>query len=371
MANAIQAFRNVYDIVKASKDNEKPLTNECIQMLLEHLVDDSALKGKYKRFERGYAAEDLFMRIYSLLPWVKLITPLGQEQFPEQSKEDIQVADYEVIYEIGDKYHDGCVLVETKLVDGDKETQEIKKYQYEVLKSYSEKKKEDILYALFWRRYGLWTLVPIDAYNEKSSVYKISFAKACENDVSSIFGDYTFFFQDVVYRKSKYTSEKNPKTDYLHMHERYGRTLYEGLSFDQINFEKMHWFETPVLDCAFDFKEIQAQSEGDVSELIEAMDNLPYVYRLSHFMLKYLLKIFCYEQEDMYCHDNELAKQVFAIVDTVRRKCHGERYYLLPKRNPTTDRLFQKQFGSSGYIVDEYKRANQKEGIMTYVIHNE
>ena len=41
------------------------------------------------------------MRIYSLLPWVKIITPLGQEQFPEKSKETLQVPDYEIVFEAG------------------------------------------------------------------------------------------------------------------------------------------------------------------------------------------------------------------------------------------------------------------------------
>lgn len=141
MANPIQAIRNVYDIVKTAKDNGNPLTDDHIQMLLEHSLDDKELIKKYKRFEGGYAVEDLFMRIYSLLPWVKLITPLGQEQFPEKSKELIQVADYDVIYENGDSEHTECVLVEAKLVDGEKKTHEIKKYQHEVLKSYAEKKK--------------------------------------------------------------------------------------------------------------------------------------------------------------------------------------------------------------------------------------
>lgn len=370
MANAIQAIRNVYDVVKAAKDKGSPLTDECIQMLLTKTVDNPLVVEKYKRFESGYAAEDLFMRIYSLLPWIKLITPLGQEQYPEQSKEEIQVADYEVLYEIGAPDCTGCVLVEAKLVDGNKETQEIKKYQYEVLKSYAEKKQEDILYALFWRKYGLWTLVPIEAYSEKSSVYKISFIEAYENDVSSIFGDYTYFFQNAVYRKSIYASENTPEDTYLYVHEKYGRALYDGLSFNGKDYEDLCFLETPVLDCAFDFKDNRIHMDGNVTELVERMENLPYVYRLSNLMLKYLLKIYCYDPSDMYCHDNDIVKHAFEIVDTVRRKCQGKKFYLLPKRNPTTDRLFQKQFGNARHILDSYKKGSQEKRKMTFVSHD-
>lgn len=86
MANSIQAIRNVYDIAKGARDNESPMSDEEIVKLLERTVSDKSLIPKYHRFEKGYAAEDLFMRIFSLLPWVKTVVPLGQEQFPEKSK---------------------------------------------------------------------------------------------------------------------------------------------------------------------------------------------------------------------------------------------------------------------------------------------
>lgn len=56
MANSIQAIRNVYDVMKASKDNGTPLTDEQLQTLLEFAVKDSEQIKKYKRFESGYAA---------------------------------------------------------------------------------------------------------------------------------------------------------------------------------------------------------------------------------------------------------------------------------------------------------------------------
>lgn len=87
-------------------------------MLLERTVSDKSLISKYTRFEKGHAAEDLFMRIFSLLSWVKAVAPLGQEQFPEKSKEKLQVPDYEIIFEAGSQTNTASVLVEVKLVDG-------------------------------------------------------------------------------------------------------------------------------------------------------------------------------------------------------------------------------------------------------------
>ena len=114
MANSIQAIRNVYDIAKGARDNGKSLTDEEIKDLLEKTVSDESLISKYPRFEKGYAAEDLFMRIFSLLPWVKSVVPLGQEQFPEKSKETLQVSDYEITFEAGSEENTSCILVEVK-----------------------------------------------------------------------------------------------------------------------------------------------------------------------------------------------------------------------------------------------------------------
>lgn len=52
MTNPIQAIRNVYDIVKGAKDNEKTLTAEEINYLLEKTVSDKSLISKYPRFEK-------------------------------------------------------------------------------------------------------------------------------------------------------------------------------------------------------------------------------------------------------------------------------------------------------------------------------
>lgn len=44
------------------------MSDEEIKTLLERTVLDTELISQYHRFEKGYAAEDLFMRIFSLLP---------------------------------------------------------------------------------------------------------------------------------------------------------------------------------------------------------------------------------------------------------------------------------------------------------------
>ena len=149
MSNDIQAMRLIYDVIKTSRDNEKNLTDEEIEILLNRMIVDESIRKNFDRFLKGYAAEDLFQRIFSLLPWVKLIVPLGQEQFPNISKEMYQVHDYEVTFEAGDKDTLRNLLIEVKLIDGDKQTFELPKYKYAVLKEYSDVKKSTLTYCYF------------------------------------------------------------------------------------------------------------------------------------------------------------------------------------------------------------------------------
>lgn len=101
MTNPIQGVRHVFDIVKAARDNQNPFSDEMIQQLLDATVSDEKIRSRYNNFSKGYSAEELFRRIFSLLPWVRLITPLGQEQYPEVSKQNLQTPDYEITYEVG------------------------------------------------------------------------------------------------------------------------------------------------------------------------------------------------------------------------------------------------------------------------------
>ena len=96
MANSVQSMRIVFDVVKAARDNNNSFSDDDIQRMLQSIVADENTRNRYHNFSKGYYSEELFRRIYSLLPWVKLITPLGQEQFPEESKVDMQVPDFEI-----------------------------------------------------------------------------------------------------------------------------------------------------------------------------------------------------------------------------------------------------------------------------------
>ncbi len=89
--------------------------------------------------------------------------------------------------------------------------------------------------------------------------------------------------------------------------------------------------------------------------------NSPYVYKLSSLILAYLFKIYCLDKDSLYCKENIVVEKSFSIVDTVRRKCGGEKYYLLPYNiNQTATLLIEIQFGKVKHIFDVYKDTSRK-----------
>lgn len=372
MSNPIQGMRIVFDCVKAAQDNDKPMTDQEIQQLLIKIVPNENIRNRYNNFSQGYAAEELFRRIYSLLPWVKLITPLGQEQYPEKSKEEIQIPDYVVTFEAGSPENISRLLIEAKLVGNDKQTFKLPKYKYAVLRKYEVDSGIPLLFAIFWRTRMMWTLNSIESFSEKSSEYKLSFEQACKNDISAIMGDYTYLFRKRPYRKSCFSSLQDVESEYFHFHEAYGRTIYEGISLDGNKYNDLCFIEPAVLDCAFDFDEIQHSQVSEFNtELIEQLRDTVYVYKLSSLLLGYISKIFCYDNGDMYYRENIVVQRAFDIVDTVRQKCGGEKFYLLPyERCSSIDSLIKLQFGAVPHIYNTYCNEKRQPGYKLICSHN-
>ncbi len=373
MLNSIQGMRLVFDTVKGARDNNAPMNDEEIQNLLAKLVVDETIRNRYKNFEKGYAAEELFRRIYSLLPWVELITPLGQEQYPEESKKRVQVPDYEIVYEVGTPDNKSRALIEVKLVSGEKQTLNIKKHQYVVLHKYELEVNTPLIFAIFWQKFRIWTLNSIKSFTEKNSEFKISYAQACRNDLSAIMGDYTYLFRKRPYRKSLYSNieEKREKVSYLHTHAGFGKTIYEGVSLDGKIYTDLSILEPAVLDCAFTFEECMHRTmEDSTVELIEQLNNKLYVYKLSSLLLGFLQKIYCYDNDSMYYNNNDIVTNSFNIVDGIRQKCGGERFYLMPyDRNEDSDRLIKQQFGNVSHIYNSYCTAKRENNYLLLVSH--
>lgn len=365
MSNSIQGIRNIFDIVRTARRNGQPMTEKEIQDFLLRIVSDEKIRQRYHNFEQGYAAEELFRRIYSLLPWVKVIVPLGQEQYPEESKEEIQIPDYIITFEAGSKDSFDKILIEAKLIADDKRTFTLPKYKYDVLKKYEDNMNIPLLFAVFWRKKMIWTVNSIESFSEKSSQYKLGFEQAYKNDLSSIFGDYTYIFDKKIFRKSIFSKLNNVESNYAHYHDKYGKPIYEGISLDENDYIQLKSIETPFLDCAFDFVEINKTeiTENEIL-LMEQLNSVTYRYKLSSLLLGYLTKIYCYDNDDMYYEENIVVKNAFHIVDSMRQRCGGRIYYVLPyDKTNMVNYLMKLQFGTT-HIYDTYRNNNNTDMLL-------
>ena len=160
--------------------------------------------------------------------------------------------------------------------------------------------------------------------------------------------------------------------EYVHIYDDKG-IKYDGISLNNKNFDKLDFLEVPVLDSSFDFDEI----DKNKNRVIMQYNQKPLrIYRATTLILLYLSKMYLYDLESAEYNDKySIVENSFAIVDTVRRKCGGEKYYLLPfDTNDEIKILMEQQFGNVKHIFDVYvnkKREEKKRGkIITLVPHS-
>ena len=376
MGNPIQSIRITYDYSKKARDNGNVLSNEDIEKMLNTLGVPQEEIEKYPRYQKGYAAEDLFMRIYSLLPWIKNIVSLGQEQFPEQSKETTQVSDYLVTYEVGNSSTTSTILLEAKLVDGNKSTFKLQNYKYDVLKKYSIDNNMPLLFALFWREKEIWTINAISVFKQLSSEYKITYSEAVESDLSAIFGDYVYVFDKSFYRKSVFNNASSVESTYFSSHEELGRTILEETSVDGVSYKRLDHLFSPVIDCIFDMREVSRKNltltESEIVEYYQPSYTNIVAIKLSTLMYSYLVKLWQINKDDLYFFDSDFINQTFDIVDTARRNIGGERYYLLPNtNNQIHEDLMLSQFGAVRHLINAYHFMERKDECIICSAHNE
>mgnify|MGYP004637480661 CR=1 FL=1 len=376
MGNPIQSIRITYDYSKKARDNGNVLSNEDIEKMLNTLGVPQEEIEKYPRYQKGYAAEDLFMRIYSLLPWIKNIVSLGQEQFPEQSKETTQVSDYLVTYEVGNSSTTSTILLEAKLVDGNKSTFKLQNYKYDVLKKYSIDNNIPLLFALFWREKEIWTINAISVFKQLSSEYKITYSEAVESDLSAIFGDYVYVFDKSFYRKSVFNNASSVESTYFSSHEELGRTILEETSVDGVSYKRLDHLFSPVIDCIFDMREVSRKNltltESEIVEYYQPSYTNIVAIKLSTLMYSYLVKLWQINKDDLYFFDSDFINQTFDIVDTARRNIGGERYYLLPNtNNQIHEDLMLSQFGAVRHLINAYHFMERKDECIICSAHNE
>ena len=147
------------------------------------------------------------------------------------------------------------------------------------------------------------------------------------------------------------------------------RSMDQEIKASKGEYKKLSFLETPMLDAAFDFREVTHKTnESGMTDLIEKLDGTPIFCRLSRLIIGYLLKIFCYDSDSMFTEANYVSGNAFHIVDQVRQKMGGERFYQIPSEiTDTFTKLLELQFHGIYWILEPYKIAKRVPGSITLV----
>ncbi|MCP5158999.1 MAG: hypothetical protein H6974_00860 [Gammaproteobacteria bacterium] len=272
----IEKIQIIHDIKETFNVSDSQLTD------LVNQIENSDYKQNLDRFFRGYKIEDIYAYIQGSLPWVKLIHGLQQKQYPLLSKESYQVPDYLCIYEDSKKV-EHPLFVEVKSVKGDKQSLELIRRQVDSLQTYANIMQTPLIIAVYWEKYGFWTHVPLDVFEEKTKKLKITLENAYKSDVSPIFGDISFVINKTIRRKTTYgTSNKE-----VPVHQKYGAILTDSISSDGINYIDISHIESAIID-AFLNMEVESENSSNDETLVIEKSKGTYVIKLSNLIIRHL-----------------------------------------------------------------------------------
>lgn len=334
------------------------MSDDTLQSFIQQ-IENNNIRNNINRFFRGYAVEDIFKKLFSHMPWVKLINELEQEQFPEKSKEDFQVPDFLVTYETS-QLKNSMILVEVKSVSGNKTTLNIPKPQFNISQNYTKVMDKPYVYAIFWEKYNYWTLNGIEHFVKKSSEYKIDLGTAIQNDLSIILGDFTYITPSHIYRKSIFQKDLSEGAV---KHEKYGYMIKDAISAERDSYIKLKISESVLIDSFLDFKEIEVLKSDNPNQikLIEGTEGQIHTKKLSNLILNYLEKLNMYNKDKLmidkmdYSISNEdMFNLSLNVIFSIRKKLDFTKSYQIPKKKTNlSDKLYKEAFETTS-IYDKY-----------------
>gem|GEM_PF-3415829 len=254
------------------------------ELLLSQVSDH--IRQNVARFERGFAAEDLFDSVFSSLPWCILLHNLDERQLPDESKAQYQVPDSLCLIETSSKKH--CpLLVDVKGVAEAKRTLTIQKRQNQAVQQYATSLGIPFVYAVYWGQFGAWTINTSDVFDEKATELKLSVESALVADCSLLFGDISFLIDKPLQRTTTF-SKSEPDHKGVE-HQDYGKMLREVITYGG-NSKELNILESLAMDATFDFKDRNVDREGGVTT-VHAVDTELQLVRISTSVTRQLGKI--------------------------------------------------------------------------------
>lgn len=247
-------------------------------------IKDPSIKDNLTRIARGLTVEENYRHFSMAMPWVKNINGIDQQQSATH-KVEYQAPDYSLLVE-DSKLERFNVFVDVKAVSGAKESCEVQIKQKHALMNYARDHDTPILLAIYWQRLGYWTHNVIRQLEGKK-LNKISWQEAIKNDISHIFGDYTFFVTRPFYRRTTFSKDIK-KEGHSAGHEKYGYFDSVLVGADEKTMNEYTVIESSIIDSIFKGREISVIKDGDNTTLTEIFSERPMMIKTSSVLIQFL-----------------------------------------------------------------------------------
>jgi hypothetical protein len=167
------------------------------------------IADKVRQLERGLPAEDQFEALCIWMGRCSLIHKLEQEQYPKLSREEYQVPDFFVLFDLSTKKVPA--LIEVKKTEGTILDPFGSKY-YSKLTNYAKLMKLPLLIAWYIEALNLWCLFDIERMQKKNNAFHIDFNTATNNSLlGAIFDDVIFRIKPGI--KIQFSIRKEPGSE--------------------------------------------------------------------------------------------------------------------------------------------------------------
>lgn len=319
------------------------------QNLLDKLlgqIQDENIRSNFSRIRRGLTAEDNYRSIVSALPWVKNINGLHQEQEGEHKK-NYQVPDFSLLVENSDK-NNFPLLVDVKVVSGNKESCEIMLKQLHSLRAYARDHKIQLLIAIYWERLGYWTHNCPKSFTGKKR-NKINWSDAIANDVSHVLSDYSFITEHCFYRKTVF-SKNNMGSGIAH--KKYGYLSEVFIGRDINNLQKYDFIYSSVVDSVFSGEELERKDTPDSIELLEIFRNVRLI-KVSNWLVNFL-NLWGFDPSTKFDDMRVTKIGRIAMVDLSHDLGFKPTYLIPREKNDETENLFKKAYDGTSVMRDYY-----------------
>jgi hypothetical protein len=315
-----------------------------LEALLQQIKDES-IRSNFARISRGLTVEENYRHFSSAMPWVKNINGIDQQQ-EQAHKKEYQAPDYSLLVE-DSKNGRFNVYVDVKSIKGAKESCEIPPKQKHALMNYARDHKVPLLLAIYWERLGYWTHNVVSHLSGKKG-NKLTWQEAIKNDVSHIFGDYTFVVAMPFYRQTTFHSRESNGSA---RHEKYGyfTSVLVGNRLDRMT--EYSVIESSAIDSMFRARETNCTKENDSFVVTEVFAERPMLVKISNWLVNFL-STWKFDPSEAVNEEKVIEVGRKLMVNLMQDLGYKPTYSIPASKNRDTDLLYQLAYEGTDVLRD-------------------